>query len=51
VIGVPALHTFDLVDLQAGNRLSFPVVTGIFGISELIFMVQRGSAGVGDRHP
>lgn len=42
VIGVPR-YTFDNVYLQAG--ISFvPVVTGIFGISELIFMVQRGKS-------
>jgi putative tricarboxylic transport membrane protein len=42
VIGVPR-YTFDSVYLQAGIGF-VPVVTGIFGISELIFMVQRGSA-------
>ena len=42
VIGVPR-YTFDSIYLQAG--ISFvPVVTGIFGISELIFLVQRGKS-------
>ena len=41
VIGFPRF-TFGSIYLQAG--VSFvPVVAGIFGISELIFMVQRGA--------
>lgn len=42
VIGVPRF-TFGSLYLQAG--ISFvPVVTGIFGISELMFMVQKGAS-------
>jgi putative tricarboxylic transport membrane protein len=40
VIGVPR-YTFGNVNLLAGIGF-VPVVTGIFGISELMFMVQKG---------
>ena len=42
VIGVPR-YTFGSVYLQAGIGF-IPVVTGLFAISELIFMIVRGGA-------
>ena len=42
VLGLPRF-TFGVLYLQGGISL-VPVVSGLFGISELMFMVQRGSS-------